>query len=238
MIWGENPNDMLGYIAGGGDANGDGYDDFLAGSLFSSQNGFWAGKTFFFLGNCWDEDLDGSLLCEGDCDDTEVTVYPEAPELCDGLDNDCDTIVDEDTDIDLDGDGQTACEGDCAPEDPLRFLGNAEICDDEIDNDCDGAVDGADGECDTGDDDDLADDDDSTGDDDSASDDDSADDDAVSDDDASSAPEPEAPGCECSLHDTGGIGHAWFSVLALLRWWRAKRASSYSTRSPEPHDET
>lgn len=30
-----------------------------------------------------------------DCDDSDVTTYPEAPELCDELDNDCDDEIDE-----------------------------------------------------------------------------------------------------------------------------------------------
>ena len=39
---------------------------------------------------------DGATMCPGnDCDDTSETVYPGAPEVClDGIDQDCDTIVD------------------------------------------------------------------------------------------------------------------------------------------------
>ena len=41
-----------------------------------------------------DDDGDG-FTSDVDCDDNDDTVYPGAPELCDGKDNDCNTSVDD-----------------------------------------------------------------------------------------------------------------------------------------------
>jgi hypothetical protein len=105
----------------------------------------------------------GYTALTGDCDDSTATANPGVPELCDGLDNDCDGEADvpEPVDIgawylDSDGDGYgdaattvTACQqpsgyaasaNDCDDQDSTRSPGAAEVCD-SIDNDCDGTVD-------------------------------------------------------------------------------------------------
>ena len=40
-------------------------------------------------------DRDGNVLTEVDCDDTNAAINPSANEVCDGVDNDCDNVVDE-----------------------------------------------------------------------------------------------------------------------------------------------
>lgn len=48
-----------------------------------------------------DVDGDGFTPAQGDCDDSNATLSPDATELCDGIDNDCTGIVDEDGPLDV-----------------------------------------------------------------------------------------------------------------------------------------
>jgi len=118
---------------------------------------------------CPDDDADGyeALACGGtDCDDTDPGNNPGATEVCDGADNDCDGVVDEQDasgcityyfDADGDGYGETGSsqcwcseegnyrallDGDCDDYDATAFPGAIESCD-ARDNDCDGDIDEA-----------------------------------------------------------------------------------------------
>ena len=83
-----------------------------------------------------DMDADGWTTPQ-DCDDNDAQTYPGAPELHDGRDNDCDSLVDEG--VDEDGDGVLPPD-DCDDRNPTTYPGAPEHPD-GLDNDCDGLVD-------------------------------------------------------------------------------------------------
>ncbi|MFH1465514.1 MAG: MopE-related protein [Pseudomonadota bacterium] len=105
---------------------GNGIDDDCDGQVDSGEN---------------DVDGDGYAVSGGDCDDTDASRSPAVVEVVDGVDNDCDGIIDEDTEIyDDDGDGYSESAGDCDDADASLYPGATEL-ENWIDDDCDGRVD-------------------------------------------------------------------------------------------------
>ena len=113
-----------------------------------------------FLGCVLDDTLpEGIVENDSDCDDSNDQIHPNAPDICDDIDNNCNQLIDEDLTatyyLDWDGDGfgsNTSIEscdpqsnyvqqsGDC---DDTEFMIKPfvpEVCD-FIDNNCDGQID-------------------------------------------------------------------------------------------------
>jgi hypothetical protein len=105
-------------------------------------------------------DAAGWVDVPGDCDDADPSSYPAAPEACDLVDNDCDSIVDEDLVFSsywLDSDGDTWGDATTAVTDctaPSGYAVRPDDCDDAdglinpgatercnlLDDDCDGVI--------------------------------------------------------------------------------------------------
>ncbi len=104
------------------------------------------------LGDECDGDIDGDgVVNAADCAPYDPLIYPASPEVCDGIDNNCNLFVDEGY-PDADGDSAADCvdaddhthndpySTDSDPLDPL-FAHGQEVCGDGVDNDCDGNID-------------------------------------------------------------------------------------------------
>ena len=141
---GDGDSDAVDRIAYFTDADLDGYGDPAAPQL-----------------DC--EPPTASSLVAGDCDDAEAATNPDATELCDSIDNDCDGTTDESSAADamnwyLDGDDDgfgDSAELVVACEAPAAYVSDSTDCDDDdedvrpdaiescdgVDDDCDGATD-------------------------------------------------------------------------------------------------
>lgn len=146
-------------VCDGLDNNCDGFDDngvtFVDYYIDADLDGFGIGNAIAF---CINPGLGYSIL-DGDCDDLESTVYPNATEICDGIDNDCDGTEDEglvfnDYYVDADGDnfgtgnavpfcqnpgiGYAIVNNDCDDTNPNAYPGATEIANNGTDENCDG----------------------------------------------------------------------------------------------------
>ncbi len=146
-------------VCDGIDNNCDGQvDENVTQQLFVDDDGDGFGDPSRTVESC--TVTSGLVTNANDCDDTNPDIHPSAIEECDRIDNDCDGDIDEDLGsisyADLDGDGwgdedtaEVSCElpsdrvtiaGDCDDNDDRAHPDAEEVCD-EIDNNCDGAVD-------------------------------------------------------------------------------------------------
>ena len=88
-----------------------------------------------------DNDFDGFTEEEGDCDDAVATTNPDGVEIHNNIDDDCDGLIDEETEaFDDDYDGFTELQGDCDDANFDVYPGAIEECD-GIDQDCNGVID-------------------------------------------------------------------------------------------------
>ena len=148
-------------ICDGMDNNCDGQvDEGVLLIFFTDQDEDGFGDDSLPIESC--QQQNGTVPNNNDCDDTDATVFPSAEELCDGIDNNCNAVVDENVTftqyMDQDGDGfgnvntgVPTCtletgfvldNEDCDDDNASVHPNASEVCDD-IDNNCDGLIDDA-----------------------------------------------------------------------------------------------
>ncbi len=143
------------------DNNCDGsIDEGITNIFYPDEDGDGYGDSLTPTALCSDES--GYVDIDGDCDDTNADINPDADEYCDGIDNDCNDLIDDEAldattmfvDNDLDGfgnpdetsEGCPSTEGlsenalDCDDEDSTVNPDADEYCD-GIDNNCNDAID-------------------------------------------------------------------------------------------------
>jgi len=133
--------------------------DGAPGYADQDGDGYGAGDAALYCSSSMD-----ISIYPGDCDDADPEISPLGTELCNGIDDDCDGLVDEpgtpdglEYPLDQDGDGYghpvltgVACAptdgfaedaSDCDDGDPSRHPDAPEDCVNGVDDDCDGVVD-------------------------------------------------------------------------------------------------
>ncbi|MDO8365918.1 MAG: MopE-related protein [Saprospiraceae bacterium] len=137
-------------------------DEIQINTFFADADGDGDGDADVFTSTCHVIAPVGFVANSNDCDDTNAAINTNAIEICDGIDNNCDTEVDEDLPlflyyIDTDGDGfgsNDLTKFDCSGTPPSGYADNNLDCDDDnaavnpdaievldgIDNNCDGTV--------------------------------------------------------------------------------------------------
>ncbi|HRI62327.1 MAG TPA: MopE-related protein, partial [Saprospiraceae bacterium] len=137
-------------------------DDLPVFTYYADNDGDEYGSGALSLDTCLTQAPAGYTTNNLDCDDQNANLHPGAPELCDGLDNDCNGIADDlpvftyYADSDGDGYGNNAAALDtCLNESPAGYSTNNLDCNDSnaainpdaqeivdgLDNNCDGMVD-------------------------------------------------------------------------------------------------
>ena len=138
-------------------------DEGVTGQFYADTDFDGYGDPFSMVESC--EGLPGVSDDPRDCDDGDADVYPGAPEHCNGADDDCDALVDEEPTVeggewwpDADGDGYgdpggatastcispagyTDNTDDCDDRDREVSPAAPEVCSNDIDDNCDGDID-------------------------------------------------------------------------------------------------